>query len=394
MRQLVGVRAEERPEQTAVRLAEQCAVWFGDGRVEATYPYLAQFMGLPLDEAQAKRLAGLGGESVRWHIFALLPQILQAASQINPLVVALDDLQWADETSLELLEAVLPLAEEWPILFLLAMRPQPIPLVERLTTKVVTTNVLGHLGEGAARALLAHHAPHLPVGLVPQLVEKAGGNPLYLVELVRTLEARGLLAADDDKLTIEALDLPNSVQGLLLAQLDRLATEARLALQMASVIDKTFWDDVLGRMATAEMDMDAQIVALQAGEFIQAVGQTPLGQAHTFRHILIQESAYGTLLYERRRAYHRQVAEVLEELFPFQLTEQAALRGHHYEQAGEVGKALGYYSQAADRARLLYAHGEAQGLYERVLGLLAEHPDGEVEAKTYLEVGADSGQPA
>ena len=362
LRQLVG--ADERPSETAVRLAEQCAVWFGDGRVEATYPYLAQFMGLPLDEAQAKRLAGLGGESVRWHIFALLPQILQAASQNRPLVVALDDLQWADETSLELLEAVLPLAEEWPILFLLAMRPQPVALVERLTAKAATTNLLGHLGEKSARALLAHHAPHLPVGLVPQLVEKAGGNPLYLVELVRTLEARDLLggAADDDKLTIEALDLPNSVQGLLLAQLDRLATEARLALQMASVIDKTFWDDVLRRMATAEMDMDAQIVALQAGEFIQEVGQTPLGHAHTFRHILIQESAYGTLLYERRRAYHRQVAEVLEELFPFQLTEQAALRGHHYEQAGEVGKALGYYSQAADRARLLYAHGEAQRL--------------------------------
>ncbi len=116
------------------------------------------------------------------------------------------------------------------------------------------------------------------------------------------------------------------------------------------------------------------------------MGQTPLGHAHTFRHILIQESAYGTLLYERRRAYHRQVAEVLEELFPFQLTEQAALRGHHYEQAGEVGKALGYYSQAADSARLLYAHGEAQGLYERVLGLLAQNPDGEVEAKTYLKL--------
>ncbi len=88
--------------------------------------------------------------------------------------------------------------------FSLAMRPQPVALVERLTAKAATTNFLGHLPENSARALLAHHAPHLPVGLVPQLVEKAGGNPLYLVELVRTLEARGSLAAGDYGLTIEA----------------------------------------------------------------------------------------------------------------------------------------------------------------------------------------------
>ncbi|MFQ5576017.1 MAG: ABC transporter substrate-binding protein, partial [Anaerolineae bacterium] len=403
LRDLMALPPGSGPADSSRHLADFCRQLFGPARLDSTYPYLARFMGLPLADDDARRIESLAGESVRWQLFELFGELLRLLLQQRPLVLALDDLQWADPTSIQLLESLLPLAQTLPLLLILSMRPEheskAWALREQIHAAAPPTGraldiTLKTLDRAPASALIAHYAPGLPQRLVDYLVEKGGGNPLFLVEIIHTMQAQGYLSGrvNLDAITVDALDLPNSVQGLLLAQIDRLTVEARHTLQMASVIGKTFLYNVLEALAAGEQDLNRQLSTLQAGEYILPDDPTDLGLAFAFRHILIQESAYSTLLYERRRAYHRRVARAIERLFPAQIGQQAGLLSHHYEQAEDLDTAIYYTLQAADQARLLYANEEAEMLYRRVL-LLSDcyeasgvEPSMERRAKTYLKI--------
>ncbi len=399
LRDLLDLPPGSTPDHTSAVLAQWCQELFGPARLEATYPYLAWFMGLPLPDETTQRLEGLGSESLRWQLFQIIPELFRQLSRRQPVVLALDDLQWSDPTSIQLLERLWPLARQSAVLFVLALRPEQQSHAWKLRQEVlqaankppVANLLLAPLSETSAAELVAYYAPGLPERVVAYLVEKGGGNPLFLVEIVRTLQLRGLLsgAVDLNTVVLDALDLPGSVQGLLLAQLDRLAVEMRHTLQAASVIGKTFLDQVLVVMAQGEVQVMAWLEELEAQAYVQKDGRSDLGPSHTFRHILIQESTYGTLLYERRRVYHRQVAQALETLFPAQIGEQAAFLAYHYERAEDLERAIYYYSQTADQARLLYANEEAEALYHKILHLLDRSDSAlvlETRAKTYLKL--------
>ncbi len=393
LRDLLNLPPAATPYQTSQRLRDFCEELFGPARLESVYPYLAAFMNLPLPDDVAARLEGLAGESRRWQLFELIPDLLRRLCQHYPVVLVLDDLQWADPTSLQLLGRIAPLTAELPLMLLLAMRPEmetrAWAMVQEWDTAVLplTHLALAPLDQVAAVALIVNRMPDLPPRVVQYLVAKGGGNPLFLVELVRTLQLTD--ATDLEEVELDALDLPNSVQGLLLAQLDRLAVETRHTLQLAAVIGKTFMDQVLVRISKAEQQVSDLLAELDGRDYIRPE-QADLGAAHTFRHALIQEGAYSTLLHEHRRAYHRQVAEAFEQLFPAAVTEQMAFLAHHWEQAEELDKAIYYLNLTADQSRLLYANEEAELLYGRILTLLVRLPDDDStldrQAKTYLKM--------
>ena len=400
LRHLIELPFSLSPEEAGQHLQDFCIDLFGPSRLEATYPYLARFMGLPLSAPFAQRIEGLAGESLRWQLFEVVRELLILLAGRRPLILALDDLQWADPTSLQLVEAILPLTTSHPILLILATRSTHEGTTWELYPKISEATTAPHfiflndLDRTPAIALVRHFVPGLPDHIIDYLVEKSGGNPLFLVEIIRTLQAQGLLDGEVDlsSISIDALDLPDSVQGLLLAQIDRLAVEARHTLQMASVIGKTFLSKILAALAAGEAEIDKQLPILVTGDYILPDRPTQVDEVYTFRHILIQESAYGTLLYERRRAYHRQVAEALEQIFPGQIDEQSGVIGFHYERAGHFEQAITYHLHAADQARLLYANEEAEALYHKVLGLMEQQetegiePNLDRRAKTYLKI--------
>lgn len=402
LRDLMDLPVGAGPDESSRHVRAFCADLFGPARLEATYPYLARFMGLPLDDELARRLEGLSGESFRWQLFEVTRELLVQLSHRHALALALDDLQWADPTSLQLIETILPLTTRHPIILLLAMRPERDSrvwalrqyLLEQPDSPELLDLTLDSLEPASAAALVAHTAPDLPERLVAYLVEKSGGNPLFLVEMIRSLRSQGFLSGDIDlsEITPESLNIPDSVHGLLLAQIDRLAVEARHTLQMASVIGETFFTQVLAVLTAGEEDLSRQMATLEADRYVLPGATTDLGPTYAFRHSLIQESAYSTLLYERRRAYHRQVAESLERFFPGRIAEQSGLLAYHYERASDFEQAIYYHLQTADQARLLYANEEAEMLYERVLRLLDEQEaaggpaNPERRAKTYLKL--------
>ena len=286
------------------RSAPICSV---PDNLHATYPYLARFMGLPVGDDYAQRLEGQTGESIRWQFFAVLENLLRLLAAQRPQVLVLHDLHWADATTLELVQALLPWVAQTPLLLVLTLRPEPEHGAWRLRTRLLEQANPGHLDVvldrldvAAAASLVSQYAPQLPEAAVNYLAEKGAGNPLLLTELVRTLQAKGLLndEADPETLTVEALDLPDSVQGLLLAQIDRLPTEARFTLQVAAVIGQSFF----GRVLAAALDHGEQVAGrlalLEANEFILRDDRSGLEAIYRFRHTLIQESAYGTIPYQ------------------------------------------------------------------------------------------------
>jgi len=385
-------------EEDLKRLVARCADLFGMVRAEVVAAYLARLIGLPLSAALARHLDGLAGESVRWQIFMLVKELLNLIVARGPLVLALDDLQWADPTSLELVTTILPLTASQPLLLLAIMRSdqeylsQP-GILRELNTVPTTVIALEQLDSAAAAELLAHEAPSLPEQLVSLVTEKSRGNPLFLNELARMLRARGMPAADADSqpVALEDLDVPDSLQALLLAEIDKLAVETRYVLQIASVIGPTFQRRVL-----AAIDDDLRLVehlsVLEAGGYIRMAVGTEEEVVYRFAHGMIQESAYSTLLYAQRRAFHQAVAGSLEGLFPARIAEQVGLLAFHYERADVLGQAIYYLLQAADQDRLLHANAEAQARYRRSLTLLEQlaatsgHSLLEQRAQTYLKI--------
>jgi ABC-type oligopeptide transport system substrate-binding subunit/class 3 adenylate cyclase len=400
LREVMQLSSNLPPTDASQRVSDFCVELFGTARLDATYAYVARFMGLPLPAQFANRLEGLSGESFRWQLFELIPNIFRALLTRQSLVLALDDVQWADATSLQLIEALLPLTTTLPLCFIIAMRPEYDSKAWALRQHIVKTLpdqtldlTLTTLDETAATQLLDLYTPNLPERIKTQLIAKGSGNPLFLVETARTLHAQGLLTDDADVDAIAAA-LPDSVQGLLLAQIDRLSLTARHVLQLASVVGKSFSYPVLNEiMGNAQgrsqgLSLRAQLATLEAQAYIRREQD----ETYTFRHGLIQQSAYSTLLYENRRAQHRQVAKAVERLFPTQVGEQAGLLGFHYERADDMAQATTYYLQSADHARLLYAHDEAETTYQKVLRMFdattseTDFASLERRAKTYLKL--------
>jgi ABC-type oligopeptide transport system substrate-binding subunit/class 3 adenylate cyclase len=354
----------------AQALSARLAELLGERQAGAATPYLARFLGLPLDQRQAGELEALAGENLRWRIFELARELVRAAATRGPLVLALDDLQWADPTSLEMLEELLPLSAQHALLVILAARPSADPrLGALLNWPGATLLALGGLAGASAGAIVRHHAPLLAAEAVARLVQRGAGNPLFLVELART-------ASSGD---IE--QLPDTIQGLLLAQIDRLPAETRLALQLAAVLGDNLAPQLLGELWPGQ-NHGAILEELVRGGFL-----TRSGDSLRFRHGLIRESAYHALLYERRRAYHGGAAAAIERLYPTQLAERSIELAEHHERAEHLGAAARYHGQAADAARLLFANQEAEAGYRHVLELLArDQAEAGLLARTYLKL--------
>ncbi len=179
------------------------------------------------------------------------------------------------------------------------------------------------------------------------------------------------------------MSIPDTLQGVLLARIDRLEEDVRRTLQMASVIGKSFLYRILETISEAEMQLDTQ---LQRVDLVHEKARLPELE-YIFKHALTQEAAYNSLLHERRKVFHEKVGEALEELFPDRVDEFSGLMAYHFEEAGAHEKALDYLQRAGDQARLAYAHQEAIDFYERALVILKDQEAYDRAARTLMKLG-------
>ena len=379
LEQLFGSRLEASPAEPATP-GRTVPGPLGAARPEADelYPYLGGLLEVALEHEAAARTSELSPEALQWRTFEVVGQLFARLAESAPLVLAFEDLHWADATSVLLLEQLLSLAEEAPVLLVLSLRPErdhgSWALREHASREfphLLLEIDLGPLRDADGELLAALVAPAtLPAELERRVLAAAEGNPFFLEELVRSLADVGALVRIDDGWRFDhavEVEVPPTVEKAILARLDRLSQPARELVTAASALGRTFalplLEGVLG-----ELPEDA-LHELQRLGLLRQSRRWPQPE-YRFRHALIQETAYRTLLAEQRTRLHRRAAEWLEERYADRDAEVLGLLAYHWLRAEDEEKAAGYLLRAGDKARLEYALDEAIEHYRDLLPLL------------------------
>jgi adenylate cyclase len=349
-------------------------------------PILGYVLGL---EA-AGRVPDVDPESVKRQILLLLRMAVERRLLQGPLLLVVEDLHWADAASMAGLEILADWLVDRPLMFVLTSRPAAEARAIAPSRAARTTVRLSPLDPGDCSAILeAFFGPALagiPTSFRDVIVKRAGGNPFYLEEIVRDLIATGVLARTDEGWTFNAAaapaDVPTTLQGVLLARIDRLPATVRRVLQDAAVLGPLFEPRVLREVTADPAACEAALDHLLHAELLeQASPERPLA----FTHTLVQEVVYQNVLVRRRAELHGRVGEVLERLRgeqPLRLEDLEAL-AHHVGRSEQKLKGARYMVAAGDWARSIYANDDAIRHYEMALETL---PPGEVGERERLAV--------
>jgi ABC-type transport system substrate-binding protein/class 3 adenylate cyclase len=367
-----------------LRLELKAALATALGRqAEIVYPFLATLLGLTLEGTDDERLSGLSRDSVQRQTFEAVTTLFEALAREHPLCLVFEDLHWADEPTLELIEELLELADREATALLLLHRTErehgswrlceharqrfPHRLVE-LELRPLAVEDSRMLAAGAAGA-------DLPGEVSELLAARSGGNPFFLEEALRDLVERGELRPLNGhwELVVAAdeLTVPLLVQETLQARLDRLQPATRDVACAAAVIGRTFGLPLLERLTRREQ-LVAALSELQRLDLVVEQRRRPAPE-YRFRHGLVQEVAYASLTESRRHELHLSTGRALEELHagaPDEVYEQLA---RHFSEAGVAEKAVPYLLEAGDGAWALYADQAALAHYRRALGFMEAH---------------------
>jgi transcriptional regulator with AAA-type ATPase domain/tetratricopeptide (TPR) repeat protein len=334
-------------------------------------PYLLHLLGF---REGTEALAGQGPEAVRRGVIDTLREVWRAASRRQPLVCAVEDLHWIDQASEAVLEALAEACAASPVLVLVTYRPGYRP--PWLGRPYALEHPLRRLDPDEARAVLESIAPGLAPALAERVVARADGVPLFLEELAHTLGDQGAAALDA---------VPDTLQGVLEARLERLGPDDRALLQTMSVIGRDVPLRILAEVADRPADqLEETLGRLRAAEFIHdADGGT--AQVYRFKHSLTQEVTYRSLPEPRRRELHGAIGRALERVTPELAERQPELLARHYAEAGQAPPAVRYWQRAGALARQRAAYAEAVEQLGRGLALLPALPPG--GERDQLELG-------
>jgi len=400
LRGLLTVTVEDSPQAVGQVLHARVRSLYRQ-EPDDVYPYLARLLSLPLAKETTAKLDDMDGQELKASTWRAMEKLIGAAAREQPLVLVCEDLHWADTASLELLQQLLALTERTALLLVCVFRPEPEhgscrfgqAAASRFADRYLDLR-LQPLSGSESGVLVTNllRVEQLPAALKQRILDTAEGNPFYLEEIIRSLIDQGAIARDEAtghwRATASAVDaaIPDTLQGLLVARIDRLQEDTKRVLQMAAVIGRIFLYRVLGAIAQEERELDHHLLNLQQQEMIRERARIPELE-YMFKHELTRDAAYNGLLKRERRMFHRQVAEALERLFPGRLEEQLGLLAYHWEQAEVPDKATEYLQRAGDQARNAYAHQEAIDFYQRALHFLEGEEDPERAARTWMKLG-------
>lgn len=378
IRGILGITEKDSEMEAWAKLEDEAKLLFGE-QVAEVAPLLGRLMGLPLPAHYEERLQYMDGEAVRRQIFRALRRFFERVTQERPLVVILEDWHWADETSREVLEHLMPLVDSVPILVCVVSRPlrdgsdaaRPSPRDGAGTRDAI---VLSPLPDSESAQMLHNLlGSELTPELRSLLLGRAEGNPFFLEELVRELRDMNALTHDSatgawrTTMAVGDIPLPESLQGVIMARVDRLDHDAKELLKIASVIGRSFFYPVLRALAEKQgIDLEAQMADFLRLELFRKQSESTGGQ-YLFNHALVQEATYASILMDRRVELHRLVADCMEEVFCDRLEESYGLLAFHYAKGEAWKKAQEYLFKAGDKAGSVAADAEALRHYSQAL---------------------------
>jgi class 3 adenylate cyclase/predicted ATPase len=348
--------------------------------LEEAVPLLASLLALPLPEGRYPAL-NLSPQQQRQQTQDVLVAWLLEEAEPHPVLAVWEDLHWADPSTLETLKLIVEQTPTVAMLHVLTYRPTfepPWPVRSHLTPMV-----LNRLERPQVETLIDRLTGDkaLPQEVVQHIVGKTDGVPLYVEELSKMLLESGLLREEDEQYVLtgplSTVVIPDTLQDSLMARLDQFSTGKEVA-QLGAVLGREFGYEMLQAISTQDEEtLQGGLAQLVKAELLYQRGRPPQAR-YIFKHALIQDAAYASLLRSTRQRVHRQIAQVLERSFPELVQTQPELVAHHYTEAGQDEAAIHYWQQAAQWARQRSAYVEAishsrQGLL--LLGNLPETPE-------------------
>jgi class 3 adenylate cyclase/tetratricopeptide (TPR) repeat protein len=335
----------------------------------------ADLLGLPTDDRYPPITAD--PQLRRELILAASIRHLEGIARQRPVLLICEDSHWIDSTSLELLDMLADRVPYLPCLMVVTARPEFVP--PWAGRPHVSTLSLSRLGQRETAALIARVAGDkaLPGEIIDRIVERTDGIPLFIEELTKTLLEGGLLREEDDRYALDGpvpqLAIPTSLHASLMARLDRLSSVKDVA-QIGAVLGREFSYEVLAAVAPHSTEQLQDALNQLADSGLVFCRGVPPRASIMFKHALIQDAAYSTLLRDQRQQLHARIGRTLEERFVDTVAAQPEILAHHYMQAGLLDPAVDYWLKAGERAIRRSANVDAVAHLTRGIELIRSLP--------------------
>jgi len=347
---------------------------------DEVFPFVGTMMGMKLSGKHSQRIEGIEGEALEKLILKNVRELLIRSTELIPIVIVMEDLHWADTTSLELLESVFRLAQTHRVVFINVFRPgywegddrkiETLPewLPEADFAEIALKPLDRQKGEILVNNML--QLKGLRHAIRQQIIDRAGGNPFFIEEIVRSLIDEGAIVRINGAFEVtEKIDhvvIPSTINDVLITRIDRLEEQTRELVKVASVIGRSFFERILKDVADSIEAVDERLAYLKDVQFIRdRVRMEEL--EYFFKHALAQEAAYESTLIQQRKSLHQKVAQSIERVFQERLHEFYGMLAFHYSKAEELEKAEEYMLKAGDEALRSSASTEALHYYKEAL---------------------------
>ena len=341
---------------------------------------ITSFHDLLSVEVEDEKYLQIDPQQRKKQIFEAIRDLLIRESHVRPLLLAVEDLHWIDKTSQEFLDYLIGWMANTRILLVLLYRPE---YTHNWGNKSYYAQIgLAQMSTGTSAELV--HAILEEGEVVAELRElilgRAGGNPLFVEELTHSLLENGSILQKDHQYVLAGkaseIRVPDTIQGIIAARLDRLEESLKRIMQVASVIGREFAYRLLATITGMREDLKGSLLNLQGLEFIYEKQLFPELE-YIFKHVLTQEVAYNSLLLKRRRELHEKIGEAIEQVYADRLEEYYELLAYHYGQSDNKAKTLEYLDHANRKATKANALEDARGYFEKGMELLNDLPPSE-----------------
>jgi len=367
-----GFARDDGPEAKLDRLA----TLLGPAAETGDVSLLVELLSLPGGERFPQ--LDLSPQLKKERTFAALLRQLEGLARRQPVLMIFEDLHWIDPTSREFLDLVLARIDHLPVLLVATFRPefQP-PWTGQPYVAAMSLSRLGRDDGAAMVERLAGNAALLPPDVIAEIVERTDGVPLFVEEMTKAMLEAGAQRGREIAASVPAtrLGVPATLQASLMARLDRLGPAAKGVAQISAAIGREFSYELAASVAElAEETLQDALQRLVDAGLVFQLGMPPAAE-YLFKHALVQEAAYGTLLRRTRQQLHARIAVSLEARTPDQVAREPEALARHFSEAQQPDRAVGYWLAAGDRALRRSANQEAIGHLSAGLAQLAQLPD-------------------
>ena len=383
-RSFVGIK-EGDPEAAVEKKIEERILGL-DENLRDAIPPLADLLSLPVKDAE---YAKLEPKERRERAFEAIRNVLIRGSQEKPLVLAVEDLHWIDKTSQEFLEYTIGWLPNTRILLILLYRPE---YTHPWGSKSWYVKIgLDQLSDGTSVELVRNilEGGQVAPELRNLILGRASGNPFFMEELAHSLLENGSILKQRNQYVLAAesgeIHVPDTVQGIIAARMDRLEEGLKRIMQVASVIGREFAFRILQAIADTQEDLKSKLLNLQGLEFIYEKNLFPELE-YIFRHALTQEVAYNSLLIRHRKEIHGKIGRAMEKLYSERLEAFYEMLAYHYARSGVPNKAYEYLKKSGDKACKNDALNESVRFFRDAMEMLSRLPATHKNKKEKLEL--------